>query len=225
MIQNRPATAVVTGISSGIGLAMTRLLLDKGYQVVGTTKTGFLPALQHPNLTVVALDLNSQQQRSAAALAISDELDYIDLLINNAGIAPDVFSETPDLDSFSNTVDTNLTATVFFTELLIENMREHGKILFISSEMGLPKNAGKTGTAYRISKAGINMYAEILANRLSERGISVGAVHPGWVRTKLGGESAPISTAQSAAAILAQLPHIKGNGRFYNALTSQTELY
>jgi len=225
MKKNTLKTAVITGVSSGIGLALVQCLLKENYFVIGTTKSGYLKDIQHKNLKIIALDLDSEVKRKGFAREITKEVPYIDLLINNAGIAPDVFQEKPDLASFMQTISTNLTATVFFTEQLIEKVNKNGKIIFISSDMGLMKNARKTGTAYRISKAGINMYAVILAHRLLEKNIAVGAVHPGWVRTKLGGDSATSSPEQSATAIISQLENINGAGKFYNAATSQVEIY
>lgn len=218
-------TTLITGISSGIGLALAKLLLNKNHFVIGTTKSGHLENFDHENLTILQLDINSDAQRKSVAAIIESEATNIDLLINNAGIAPDVFQEEPDLESFTQTITTNLTSTVFFTELLLKKIPENGKIIFISSEMGLIKNADKTGTAYRISKTGINMYSEILARRLSENKINVAAIHPGWVKTKLGGNEAPTTPDQSAEAILRQLENIAGVGKFYNAESSQIVIY
>ena len=194
-------TAVVTGVSSGIGLALTKKLLNEGYNVIGTTRSGVLEELSHPDLQIVALEATDRQSSRQAVERILALTDGIDLLINNAGAAPDVFAVEPEYHAFTQTIDTNITGVVFFTEPLLEHMNEGGQVIFISSNMGLPENAAPNGPGYRLSKAAINMYAAMLATRLADCSIRVTPVHPGWVQTKLGGDQAPLTPEQSAAGI------------------------
>ena len=194
-------TAVVTGISSGIGLALTKKLLQEGYNVIGTTRSGVLKELSHPGLQIIALEATDRQSSQQAVERILALTDGIDLLINNAGAAPDVFDVEPEYQAFTQTINTNITGVVFFTEPLLEHINEGGQVIFISSNMGLPENAAPNGPGYRLSKAAINMYAAMLATRLADCGIRVTPVHPGWVQTKLGGDQAPLTPEQSAAGI------------------------
>ncbi|SEN40593.1 NAD(P)-dependent dehydrogenase, short-chain alcohol dehydrogenase family [Chitinophaga rupis] len=194
-------TAVVTGISSGIGLALTKKLLNEGYNVIGTTRSGVLKELSHPDLQIIALEATDRQSSQQAVERILTLTGGIDLLINNAGAAPDVFAVEPEYQSFTQTLNTNITGAVFFTEPLLEHINEGGQIIFISSNMGLPENAAPNGPGYRLSKAAINMYAAMLATRLADSSIRVMPVHPGWVQTKLGGDQAPLTPEQSAEGI------------------------
>ena len=194
-------TAVITGISSGIGLALTKKLLNEGYNVIGTTRSGVLEELSHPDLQIVALEATDRQSSRQAVERILTLTNGIDLLINNAGAAPDVFAVEPEYNAFTQTINTNITGVVFFTEPLLEHMNEGGQVIFISSNMGLPENAAPNGPGYRLSKAAINMYAAMLATRLADCSIRVTPVHPGWVQTKLGGDQAPLTPEQSAAGI------------------------
>ncbi|MFD0766679.1 SDR family NAD(P)-dependent oxidoreductase [Mucilaginibacter lutimaris] len=219
-------TAVITGISSGIGLALTKKLLTEGYRVIGTTRTGSINGLKHEQLQLVSLDITDDDSLKTAAnniikLASSD----IDLLINNAGIAPDVFAVKPEPVSFTQTIATNLTGTVFFTEALIEHLNSNAQVIFISSNMALPRNAAANGPGYRLSKAAINMYAAMLAERLKTSGIRVTPMHPGWVKTKLGGNSAPFTTEQSADALYRGISTNTQTGKFWNADTHSIEEY
>lgn len=218
-------TAVVTGISSGIGLALTKKLLDSDYRVIGTTRTGDLKGFAHNNLNIVGMEATDNHSIGRAIRDISKLSGKIDLLINNAGAAPDVFDVIPALDTFNQTLLTNITGSVFFTEPLLESMHDGGQIIFISSNMALMKNADVNGPAYRMSKAAINMYAAMLSKRLVTRNIKVTPVHPGWVQTRLGGDKAPLTPAQSAEGIYNGILHNMESGRFYNIMIPGTEEY
>lgn len=216
-------TAVITGMSSGIGLALTQKLLQEGYHVIGTTRSGKISNFAHPDLQTVALeatDNDSIQQAVAQIIALTDG---IDLLINNAGTAPDVFEVNPEINSFRETLATNVTGAVFFTEPLLPYLKADAQVIFISSNMGLPRNADSNGPGYRLSKAAVNMYATMLAKRLTQQRVT--AMHPGWVQTKLGGSSAPFTPQQSAEAIYHGIITNTGTGQFWNADVNAVEAF
>lgn len=218
-------TAVVTGISSGIGLALTKHLLAEHYTVIGTTRSGQLPGFEHPQLHVVALEVTDEPSRMQAAARIRNLTSGLDLLVNNAGTAPDVFAVEPEYASFTQTLDTNVTGVVFLTELLLPHVRPGGYILFVSSNMGLPRNAAPNGPGYRLSKAAINMYAAMLATRLADQHIQVTPLHPGWVQTKLGGDQAPTTPTQAAAGIYQAVVSALATGQFYNVALPGVESF
>jgi len=215
-MENSVKTAVVTGISSGIGLALTRKLLAEHYTVIGTTRSGQLPGFEHPRLHVVPLEATDEQSRTQAAARIHSLTNGLDLLVNNAGTAPDVFAVDPAYAAFTQTFDTNVTGVVFFTELLLPHLRLGGQVVFVSSNMGLPRNAAPNGPGYRLSKAAINMYAAMLATRLADQHIRVTPLHPGWVQTKLGGDQAPTTPEQAATGIYQAVISAPETGQFYN---------
>ncbi|GAA4492701.1 SDR family oxidoreductase [Hymenobacter ginsengisoli] len=218
-------TAVVTGISSGIGQALTQKLLVEGYQVIGTTRSGTVPGLAHPRLHVIALEATDEASIAQAVARIATLTKGVDLLVNNAGAAPDVFAITPERTAFTQTLATNITGPVFFTEPLLPQLNEGAQVVFISSNMGLPRNAAPNGPGYRLSKAAINMYAAMLATRLAERRIQVMPMHPGWVQTKLGGDQAPLTPAQAAEGIYQGLVTNPGSGLFWNAAAGAAEAF
>lgn len=222
-MENSVKTAVVTGISSGIGLALAKKLLAEHYTVIGTTRSGQLPGFDHPRLHVVPLEATDEQSRTQAAAHIHALTNGLDLLVNNAGTAPDVFAVEPAYAAFTQTLDTNVTGVVFFTELLLPHLRSGGQILFVSSNMGLPRNAAPNGPGYRLSKAAINMYAAMLATRLADQHIRVTPLHPGWVQTKLGGDQAPTTPEQAATGIYQAVVSAPKTGQFYNVALAGVE--
>ncbi|OGX90041.1 SDR family NAD(P)-dependent oxidoreductase [Hymenobacter coccineus] len=213
-----PKTAVVTGISSGIGLALAHKLLAEGYHVIGTTRTGTVEGPANENLQIVSLDVTSDASIELAVGRIAALAPGgVDLLVNNAGAAPDVFAVAPDRAAFAQTLDTNVTGTVFLTEPLLPHLNEGGQVIFISSNMGLPRNAAPNGPGYRLSKAAVNMYAAMLAKRLAERHIRVTPMHPGWVQTKLGGDQAPLTPEQAADGLYQGIVTNTESGQFWDA--------
>lgn len=209
-------TVLITGISSGIGYALAKKFLRENYKVIGTTRSGSLKELAHANLSVVALEATSQESIKSARKEIDRLTSRIDILINNAGVAPDVFNTIPDYDSFTQTLATNVTGTVFFTEEILDMINNNGKVIYITSDMGIAENAAPNGPAYRLSKAAINMYVVILATRLMEKSILVSGVHPGWVQTKLGGDQAPLTIDQSADGIFDSMFLNKETGKIWD---------
>ena len=224
-MNNSNKTAVVTGISSGIGLALVKKLLNENYNVLGTTRTGASDKISHENLEIIKLDVTDSESLKTAVEYINNQTGQIDLLVNNAGAAPDVFAIEPEIEAFKLTIETNITGSVFFTEPLLGKLSDGAKIIFISSNMGLPRTADVNGPSYRMSKAAINMYAAILAKRLEDRNISVTPVHPGWVQTKLGGDQAPLTAEMAANNIYEGITDGMESGRFYNSALGASEEY
>jgi len=175
---------LITGASRGIGFALTQLFLERGYKVIGACRNGKIDNLSHPNLDVIELDLSNSESIRDVARTLKKELK-IDILINNAGIGPDLDLDLPTEESFKRTFDVNVTGTVLFTESLIEIINKGGSIVNISSEMGSIENCKRIDSvAYRMSKSALNMYTKILSNRL-KTSLRVVSIHPGWVRTTI----------------------------------------
>ena len=175
---------LITGASRGIGFALTQLFLERGYKVIGACRNGKIDNLSHPNLDVIELDLSNSASIRDVANTLKKELK-IDILINNAGIGPDLDLDLPTEESFKQTFDVNVTGTVLFTESLIEIINKGGSIVNISSEMGSIENCKRIDSvAHRMSKSALNMYTKILSNRL-KASLRVVSIHPGWVRTTI----------------------------------------
>lgn len=209
-------TALVTGANSGIGLALTQKLLAEGYRVIGTSRSGQIADFSHPNLTVVTLDVTNEASIAQAVAAIGQLASSIDVLVNNAGVGADLGTILPERQLLRDTFATNVDGTILFTEPMLPLVRDGGQIVFLSSKMGLPAFAASDSPAYRVSKAAINMYAAILAERVAERNIAVTPMHPGWVQTRMGGSSAPFTVEQSAAGLFRGIEARPESGKFWN---------
>jgi NAD(P)-dependent dehydrogenase (short-subunit alcohol dehydrogenase family) len=214
---------VITGASKGIGLELARIFLAGGHKVIGTSRTGIIKDIVHENFLPVKLDLADVATVEGAVKSIQAAFVSIDMLINNAGIGPDLEFSLPEEASFNQTFAVNATGTVFFTEAMLPLVQANGKIINVSSKMGsVALCSGADAVAYRMSKSALNMYTKILANRLSGKQL-VAALHPGWVRTDITASNvhAPLSAAQSAAAIFEFVTTGFKTGIYWNADTKQ----
>ena len=91
---NDKKKVLITGVSKGIGLALAKRLLSEGYLVEGTTKIGYIENVQHENFNPIALDVTNIKSIKKAYQEISDRFDQLDIIINNAGIGPDLNQKT-----------------------------------------------------------------------------------------------------------------------------------
>lgn len=209
---------LITGANSGIGNALTKKLIAENYIVIGTSRNGKIENINSKNLFVVPLDLTNQESITNANTLIRNSFKGIDILINNAGIAPDLDTTKPDIESLRLTFETNVFGLVHFTETILDLVVDTGKILNISSIMGTLNRVTKVdSTAYRMSKSALNMYTKTLSARVNNKKITVNSIHPGWVKTKLSTANAPLTTEFSANGIFKLLQTNMGTGTFWNA--------
>lgn len=194
-------TTIITGASQGIGFALAQKMLSEGYTVIGTSRSGKIEGIDNPNFHAIALDLTQEASIKKAHKSIFQLCDHIDMLINNAGIGPDLNASAPEASTFQKTFDVNVTGTVFFTEGLVSRIKQSGKIINISSKMGAMDVCSTSDSpAYRMSKSALNMYTKILSNRLRGK-VNVATIHPGWVKTNISPGSmlhAPLTPHQAA---------------------------
>jgi NAD(P)-dependent dehydrogenase (short-subunit alcohol dehydrogenase family) len=200
-------TVLVTGGSRGIGEATVKLFLEKGYRVIATSQSGGqLP--EHQNLVPVRLHLASPASIAACVKAVAAAASVLDLLVSNAGALFDREDTTLDTSKLRQTLEVNLIGTTALVEQLLPLVPSNGRIIFLSSQDSalnydpLDDDPDKSDApAYRISKAGLNMYSVSLAGRLRGKGTVVAAIDPGWVRTDMGTDAAPRLPAEAAADI------------------------
>ena len=196
-------TVIITGISRGLGGAIAKKFLDGGYFVIGTSTSG-KAEFPREGLQVVALDLSEPQSIKAAVGAIREIAKEVDILVNNAGVLLEREDEYDiTIEKLRKTLEVNLIGTIDFTEQLLPNLVKGGHIVNVSSASGSLTDSleDPDAPAYRISKAALNMYTKVLAERLKRQEIIVSSVHPGWVQTDMGGKNAPRSPKEPAEEI------------------------
>jgi len=212
--------ALITGAGKGIGLETARLLGRQGITVlVGARDTQKAAAaaaeLKEDGVDAVPvkLEVTSSADIQAAAEFIASKYGRLDILINNAGInAEDGFtgnnSTTVTSAVLRKTFDTNFFAVVEVTQALLPLLRKSpaGRIVNLSSILGSltlhsdPKSpiAGSKSLAYNASKTAVNAFTIHLAAALKDTKIKVNSAHPGWVKTDMGGQEAPMEITDGA---------------------------
>lgn len=205
-------TILITGANRGIGFAMARDAAARGDDVIATARkpgeAGALAALARETGRVRVHALDVTDEASAAALA-GTLGGGIDLLVLNAGVLNGyggLDDPAHDAQAWREVLMTNVAGPYLVTRALLPHV-ERGtgrKIAIVSSAMGSTAGARGNAYPYRASKAAAVNVARNLAAELKGRGIAVGAYHPGWVRTDMGGSGADISVEESAAGLLAR---------------------
>jgi len=214
---------LITGTNRGIGLELAKQALAKGWTVYGSARSVVTDPdahiCQHPKFHDLVFDVTDHAAVRAAAASISEP---IDILINNAGsIGPERQSTLDmDFDGFAQTFAINTLAPLAVSQAFLPHLKRSSnpRILTVSSWMGSLSHASSHRIAYRASKAAVNKVMQGLATDLKPMGIAVANLHPGWVRTDMGGAGADIAPAESAGGILkiAEDLTLDGTGLFYN---------
>jgi len=232
--------ALISGANKGIGYETARQLGKLGYIVlIGSRDAlkGEVAArqLRHEGIDarVVKLDVTRQSDVTAAEKFIAKEFGKLDVLVNNAGVmiekgwTQNTTSETK-IENLRATFDANLFAVVNLTSTLLPLLKksEAARIVNVSSILGSVSMQATPGSptygtklfAYNASKAALNMYTIHLAHELRKTSIKVNSAHPGWVKTDLGGDGAPMNAADGARTEvqLATLPQDGPSGGFFH---------
>ncbi len=216
-------TALIVGASRGIGLALAEQYAGAGWRVLATHRGTQAPAALAGltgDIGFYSLDATDADQISAFAGEV--EALAIDLCIHNAGIA-DPHTDFGDLDAeqWHQVLRVNTVAPIMVAQALIDRVlaSKMKTIAFISSEMGsIGRNDGARAPIYRSSKAGLNAAVRCVANQFRPQGLIAVVMHPGWVRTDMGGPAATLSAQQSAAGIRDVIAGLSEpqSGRFWN---------
>lgn len=228
--------ALVTGANKGIGLAISSQLGTTGCTVImgARDEEKGLEAQRKVidlggDARFILLDVSDPTSIMAAIGKIADTHSRLDILVNNAGIMID--SETDILELpltlLNNTLQTNTFGPLLLAQACVPLMQQnsYGRIVNISSTLGAltdivnpeSSNNGLQAPAYRLSKIMLNGVTALLAKELRDSNILVNSVCPGWVRTEMGGNRAPVSpdNAAETAVWLATLPDGGPTGGFF----------
>jgi NAD(P)-dependent dehydrogenase (short-subunit alcohol dehydrogenase family) len=231
--------AFITGANRGIGLETARGLGRLGIEVVLGVRDAeraeeAIAALRSEGITATAIAFDAKRPATFnnAYDHIAHHYGQLDILVNNAGILlEDLFS--PDASTVSparlrETFEVNFFAVVELTQQLLPLIRlaPEGRIVNLSSILGSltlqsdptsPIAAAKS-FAYNASKTALNAFTVHLADELRNTGIKVNSAHPGWVKTDMGGENAPVEVADGAltSVRLATLPADGPTGGYFH---------
>lgn len=220
------STLLATGANRGLGLEFVRQYAAEGWKVYAACRDPQKAvelgqfAAGNGRIEVLAMDVADGASVAAAAARIAAP---IDLLVNNAGVGSPKGQKLGSLDyaAWSRVLDINTLGPVRVTEAFLPNLERGGgkKVVTITSKMGSIDDNGSGGSyAYRTSKTAVNMAVKSLSIDLAPRGITCIVVHPGWVRTDMGGPSGLISPEESIAGIRRVIAGLTpaDSGRFFN---------
>ena len=205
--------ALVTGAGRGIGFELCRQLVDRGWTVVACPRvTGSAElkelARAHPGrLHELPLDVSDDASVEHGAARAAALVEHVDVLFNNAGIFPTERGrlEQLDLSSVFEAFDVNAVGVLRVTRALLPLLRKGRakRVIQMTSLMGsLRDNSSGGSWAYRLSKAAMNMATRNLAHELGPEGFVCISVHPGWVRTRMGGEGGRLGPRTAVEQVL-----------------------
>jgi NAD(P)-dependent dehydrogenase (short-subunit alcohol dehydrogenase family) len=199
-------TALITGANRGIGFEISKQLAEKGFLV-------FLSARNNEkgnkaaedlkkkglNIEFLQLDVIDKESIASAVEKFGTKSKNLDVLINNAAILIDDGDITKlELETFQQTLTTNTIGPYLVIRAFLPFMESGSRIINISSDSGSLHNMGSKTPAYSISKTALNAVTRQFAAVLKKKGVAINSVHPGWVRTDMGGLLAPRSLKKGA---------------------------
>ena len=203
---------LVTGANRGLGLALAQVGAERGHHIIAGIRDvrqgeDKLSDFEFPkSISIVSLDVTNEDSVIRAAKFVKEQFGSIDAIINNAGILleRDKTIEELNLDQVQASFDVNLFGPMrivkHFLSLLL--MGDSTTIINISSEAGSFDNAYGGDYAYAGSKTALNMFSQQLSKYVNGNNIQVYAVHPGWIKTDMGGDNAPGNPHDTANGIL-----------------------
>jgi len=213
------STILILGASRGIGLALAKEYRAAGWKVFASARReADIADLNALGMQAFACDVNDVNDVAALGWRFDDE--KIDVAVLSAGVMLNwnAQPESPSAEEFHQVMDTNVLAAMRILPILAPLVAaSKGRLAVISSRMGsLSLRESPDAWLYRASKAALNSVLLDIAHSFPDM-ISV-ALHPGWVRTDMGGAGATLSPEQSAAGIRSTLARLtrQDNGTFYN---------
>jgi NAD(P)-dependent dehydrogenase (short-subunit alcohol dehydrogenase family) len=226
--------AFISGANKGLGLETARQLSQLGYFVfIGArdaAKGEAAAASLGPSAAFVKVDMEDSATFASAAESILAHFGHLDVLVNNAGIDADhglAPSQAP-LAAIRKSFETNAFGLIGLTQAMMPLLRKSpaGRIVNVSSILGsITINSDPNSQigdwrsfGYNGSKAAVNMFTATLSYELRDTPIKVNSAHPGWVKTELGGDNAPLEVADGAktSVELATLPADGPTGGFFH---------
>ena len=215
---------LITGANRGIGLQLTKHYIEAGWEVIATYRNAegneALQALASPQLTLLQADVNNDEGISKIASYFQGQ--GLDLLINNAGIygpRDQTFGKV-ERQAWREILEVNTISPMMLAQSLADSLAQNkGTLAIISSKVGsIDDNTSGNAYMYRSSKTAVNQVIKCLSIDLGPRDITVFSLHPGWVRTDMGGPNGSIDVVESVAGLTNVIAHVSAdqNGHFIN---------
>jgi NAD(P)-dependent dehydrogenase (short-subunit alcohol dehydrogenase family) len=229
--------ALITGANKGIGLETCRQLARQGYTILLGAREESRgrdaeKALRRDGADVhfVKLDVTSAVDRAAAVAYITQNFNHLDVLVNNAGTILDrgIKPSEVSTDVLRHTFEINFFSVISLTQELLPLLKkaDAGRIVNLSSNLAsLAHHSDPASSVYDVkflaydsSKTALNAFTVHLAHELRDTAIKVNAAHPGWVKTTMGGDEAPMDVVDGAktSVYLATLPPDGPTGGFFH---------
>jgi NAD(P)-dependent dehydrogenase (short-subunit alcohol dehydrogenase family) len=198
------SAVLITGANRGIGLELVRQYAADGWKVHACCRTpgkaSDLKALPG-DITIHALDVADVNAIKTLGASLDEPLDVV---IANAGLGGKEVGDfgAIDYDAFANLLAVNTLGPISMLEAFAPHLKEtKGKFAAITSELGSVARASGYAPAYSTSKAALNMAVKSYAATLAAAGVAIAPLHPGWVRTDMGGASAPVTPRESVSGL------------------------
>ncbi len=220
-------TICITGASRGIGLGFTNAYLEAGCRVFACARNEHAESLQqlsssfHDRLEIIEVDVSDGASVARGCEEIKRRADRLDVLINNAGTAP-----RPDERSIDD-IDEEAVGAVFnvntlgplrVTKSLFPLLRksDNGRVVMIGSSAGsIASQGGGRGVPYCVSKAALNMLTRLLYFHCRDEGVAITSLHPGWVRTDMGGDGGALSVEESVSHMRERIAELTSESPVY----------
>ncbi len=222
---------LIAGTSRGLGLELVRQFAERNWTVIATVRDvksadGLvrLQAERSDRISISLLDIRDPD--SVARLKAGLVGRTIDVLYINAGIMGPTHHDAAKItdEEFQSLMLTNALAPIRLAKALLGNIRDgSGVLVFMTSQLGsVTRNVTGGYDLYRASKAALNSLTRSLVAKLPPRWLAVLSLHPGWVRTDMGGENAPLDAKTSVAGMLDLVEKARGTSghRFLDYLGS-----
>ncbi|MGK0270376.1 MAG: NAD(P)-dependent dehydrogenase (short-subunit alcohol dehydrogenase family) [Cocleimonas sp.] len=221
-------TLLITGANRGLGLELCKQFLQSDWKVIATcrnpesaTRLSVLKDKYPELLSVHVLEVSNGDHINELKTQLGETL--IDILFNNAGVYAAESAEFGSTDPvvWLDAFNVNVISPMKMMEVFVENVANSDKKIManMSSKMGSITEASTDGSiAYRSTKSALNMVIARVALDLKEKGIITLALHPGWVRTDMGGANADLSTEESATSLIKIMNNAssKDTGKFFD---------
>lgn len=211
-------TIVITGANRGIGLSIARIYRDRGDRVVALCRRASEELRETGAEITEDVDVTSPGALQRAAAAV----DGVNVLIANAGVLSQqkLDDVAQDRDRIAQQFAVNALGPLLTVRAFLDKLAEGSRVALVTSRMGSIADNGSGGSyGYRMSKAALNAAGRSLALDLAPRGIAVGLLHPGYVRTDMTGRTGNVEPSEAAAMLVARIDELDAatSGTFRHA--------